>query len=325
MALIIDAHSHLGDILYPGGGQLIGKRGVTKEPVLDPATFGERNLHRDPLGLLGWVVSRLLGRWVTRANRARNFTATLENFKQSIEETGITYSVCLPIPPHVTFADLKPVAEKDPSVIPFTGVDYTKDDDPGPKLAADVRAGARGLKLHPIIQNVPLTSARTRAAVAAFSAHSLPVLFHCGISSYYLGKEKNKEQPRYGEVRYAAELVKEFPEVRFIAGHAGLLQARQVIRMLGDFRNVWVDTSFQSAALVRELIATFGPERVLFGSDWPYGNRPPALEIVKVACRGDRGLERRIFFENAAELLAMSDPLPSRAPSDPSSVPPPPD
>ena len=60
-----------------------------------------------------------------------------------------------------------------------------------------------------------------------------------------------------------------------------------------------------SVATVRELMATFGPEKVLFGSDWPYGNRPPAVAIVKAACRGDRGLERRIFFENAAELLHM--------------------
>lgn len=301
---IIDAHSHLGDILYPDGGKLIGKKGITKEPVFDPATIGERGLYRDSLGLAR-VLYRLLGRWVTRAERARNFTATLENFTRSMEETGVTHSVCLPIPPHVTFADLAPVAREDPGLVPFTGVDYTTDDDPGPALAADVRAGARGLKLHPIIQKVPLTSARTRAAVEAFSAHGLPVLFHCGISSYYLGNEKNRQQPRYGEIRYAAELVKEFPAVRFIAGHAGLFQVRDVMRMLGDFDNVWVDTSFQSVAIVRELTATFGPERVLFGSDWPYGNRPPAVAIVKAACRGDRGLERRIFFENAAELLGM--------------------
>ena len=302
---IIDAHSHLGDILYPDGGQLIGKKGVTKQPVFDPATIGERALFRDPVGL-GKVVYRLFGRWVTQGERARNFTATLENFKRSMEETGITYSLCLPIPPHVSFADIAPVAETYQGLVPFTGVDYTTNDDPVPRLAADVGAGARGLKLHPIIQNVPLTSARTRAAVEAFGVHDLPVLFHCGISSYYLGKERTKQQPRYGEIRYAAELVRDFPAVSFIAGHAGLFEVWDVMRMLGDFGNVWVDTSFQSVAVVRELIATFGPERVLFGSDWPYGNRAPALAIVKAACRGDRGLERRIFFENAAELLDMS-------------------
>lgn len=305
MDSIIDAHSHLGDIFYPNGGQLIGEKGATKRAVFDPISIWERALFWNPLGV-GKTVYDLFGRWVTRGEHARNFTATLENFNASMQESGITHSVCLPIPPYVSFSDLAPAAEAHQGVIPFTGVDYTTNDDPGPKLAADVRAGARGLKLHPILQQVPLTSGRTRTAVEAFGAHDLPVLFHCGISQYFLGEEKKKQEPRYGDIQYAARLVRDFPAVSFIAGHAGLFEVRDVMRKLGDFGNVWVDTSFQSVPMVRELIATFGPERVLFGSDWPFGNRPPALATVRAACRGDSGLERRILFDNAAELLHMS-------------------
>jgi hypothetical protein len=301
---VIDAHSHLGDILEPDGGRLIGQTGVAREPVFDPVAVAERQLHRDLLGL-GGVLFSLLGRWVTRGQRARNRTATLENFGRSMRESGISHSICLPVPPYVTFADLRPVAEGKAGVLPFTGADYAEGVDPDAVLAADVAAGARGLKLHPIIQKRPLTSAQTLAFVEAFSPHGLPVLFHCGTHSYYLGEERVREQPRYGEVRYAAELVKAFPRVNFIAGHAGLFQVRDVIGMLGRYRNLWVETSFQSVARVRELIATFGPERVVFGSDWPWGKRPPALAIAKRACRGDRGLERRILFENAAELLRL--------------------
>ena len=32
--MIIDAHTHLGNILYPGGGELIEKTGVKKKFVL---------------------------------------------------------------------------------------------------------------------------------------------------------------------------------------------------------------------------------------------------------------------------------------------------
>jgi predicted TIM-barrel fold metal-dependent hydrolase len=301
---IIDVHGHLGDILEPGGGELIPKRGVAKERVYDPVDLAERNLHAGSHAL-GKLLYRLGGRWVTRAERARNATATLENLTRSLDDAGISHAVALPVPPYVTFADLAAAAAQEPRVVPFTGVDYTHDEDPGPALAADVAGGARGLKLHPIIQNVPLTSPRTRAAVEAFAVHDRPVLFHCGISSYYLGADRVRQQPRYGAIPDAAALVRDFPRVRFIAGHAGLFEAREVMALLGGFPNASVDTSFQPVARVRELIATFGPERVLFASDWPYGNRPPALAIAKRACRGDRGLERRIFFENAAELLGL--------------------
>jgi hypothetical protein len=309
MEPIIDAHGHLGDILYPNGGELIGRRGVEKEPVFDPASLAERRLHRGP-PRLARIAYRLLSRQITRGERARNATATLENFAGSLDEARISHAVCLPIPPHLCFRDLARAREKDARIVPFTGVDYTRSEngafpDPSAAMAADVAAGARGLKLHPIIQKVPLTSPETRAALEAFAPHGLPVLFHSGISSYYLGAEREKEEPRYGAIHYAAELVRDFPGVRFIAGHSGLLQVDQVMTLLAPFRNVFVDTSFQSPERVRELVAAFGAERVLYASDWPYGNRPPALAIVREACRGDRGLERRIVFENAAELLGI--------------------
>lgn len=321
MEPILDAHGHLGDILYADGGRLIGRLGVEKEAVFDPASWSERSLHRDPLRL-GRAVYALLARQITRAERARNATATLENLSRSLDEAGVSHAVCLPIPPNVSFDDLADARRQDPRIVPFTGVDYTRREggrlaDPGAGLAADVAAGARGLKLHPIIQKVALTSTETRAAVESFAPHGLPVLFHCGISSYYLGAEEHREEPRYGAIDYAADLVRDFPSVRFIAGHAGLFEVDRVIELLAGFANVWVETSFQSPRRVRQLIEVFGPERVLFGSDWPYGNRPPALAIARLACRGDRGLERRILFENAAELLGIGAEGPPPAPTRP--------
>jgi hypothetical protein len=302
---ILDAHGHLGDILEPGGGALISKRDVVKERVYDPVSVAEQTLHAGPHAL-GKLLYRLGRRWVTRAERARNATATLENLARSLDASGISHTVALPIPPHVRFDDLLQALATEPRLIAFTGVDFSQEVDPVPGLDADVAAGARGLKLHPIIQNVPLTDPRTRAAIDAFSRHGLPVLFHCGVSSYYLGRDRAREQPSNGAIDDAAALVRDFPNVEFIAGHAGLFQVREVMQQLAGHRNVAVDTSFQSVAMVRELIATFGPERVLFASDWPFGERPPALAIARAACAGDPGLERRVLFENAAERLKLA-------------------
>jgi predicted TIM-barrel fold metal-dependent hydrolase len=300
---VIDAHSHLGDILYAGGGRLIAATGVRKRAGIDLVSFAERRGHRRA-PVLGKLLYRVTGRLVTRGERARNATATLENFLRSMDEAGVGYSVALPIPPHVRYADLRPYAERNERIVAFAGVDYS-DDDPLAALAADVRAGARGLKLHPIIQKRRLVDPLTLAAVEACGRHGLPVLFHCGISSYYLGRESGREEPRFGCIEDAAELVAAFPAVRFVAGHAGLMEVDDVLRLLGGRDNVWVDTSFQPAATVRKLVATFGAERVLFASDWPYGERQPAVDIVREACRGDAALQRRIFFENAAALLGI--------------------
>lgn len=300
--MIIDSHGHLGNILYPGGGELIFRKGVKKRFVVDIATLSEWQLHAG----MPDVLLRLLMDPITRAERARNETASLENLRKSMDRAGVDKMVCLPVPPYVTFDDLRRAAELDPGVIPFTGVDFTRDYDVPGALDSDVSAGARGLKLHPIIQKEPMNSRRTLEVVEAFASHGLPVLFHAGEFSYYLGEEKARNQGMsYGAIHYARDLVASFPKVNFVAGHAGMFQVEDVMAMLGGFSNVYVDITFQSPDAVRKLIDVFGPERVLYGSDWPWGNHIPAIKIARKACNGDKTLEHLLFHENAARLLKL--------------------
>jgi len=300
--MIIDSHGHLGNILYPGGGQLIFKKGVKKRFVIDIATLSEWRMHAD----MPDVLLRLFSDLITRAEQARNETATLENLRRSMDRTGVDKMVCLPLPPYVTFDDLRRAAELDAGVIPFTGVDFSRDYDFQGALRADVAAGARGLKLHPIVQKEPLNSQRTFKVIEAFAPHGLPVLFHAGEFSYYLGEEKAGNQvTSYGAIHYARDLVAAFPQVAFIAGHAGMFQVEDVMAMLGGCSNVYVDITFQNPATVKRLVEVFGPEKVLYGSDWPWGNHMPAIKIVHKACKGDKALENLIFQENAARLLKL--------------------
>jgi len=301
---IIDMHSHLGDICFPNGWELIWKKGVRKKLVFDVVTLSEIFYHPFTQGLEyeSWVYKQNV-----KASMERNFTGTLENFSRSLDDAGISRSVALPMPPYVGFSDLKEAANNESGIIPFTGIDFTRDYDVAAQLARDVAVGAKGIKLHPVLQREKLTSKKTLEAVEAFSVHDLPVLIHTGICHYYpLEKDAWRQEPFFADIPYVQELVKAFPKVKFIAGHAGLSQARMAIDLLAGFKNVWVECSFLNPGLVREMIKAFGPDRVLFGSDWPWGNRRPAIKIIKKACRGDRALERRIFYENAAELMKIS-------------------
>lgn len=304
MYSIIDAHTHLGNILDPDGGSLIERKGAGKTLAFDPISLSEALLHRDFGG--GDMLFRLILKWVVKAERARNLTATRENIRISMDEAGVVYSACMPVPPYVTFEDLERAAEKDRGIVPFTGVDYTRECDLQAELDRHVSAGARGLKLHPVIQCMPLNSRKTFEAVEAFAPHGLPVLFHCGYSSYYLNGETGRERPDYGgNIAHAETLIRAFPGVKFIAGHAGMYQVREVIGLLAGYPNVFVDISFQSPEKIRELFKSLGPERVLYGSDWPWGSRLTAIRTLTKACRGNKSLERLVFFENAAELMKL--------------------
>ena len=159
--------------------------------------------------------------------------------RKSMDETGITHTVCLPMSlDFVTFQELKNASNKDNGIIPFTGIDHTKQYDFNKAFGEVVASGAKGLKLHPIVQCLALNDQKTFEAVEAFAPYGLPVLFHSGVMSYYFGEEKENERPEYGEIKYAVELVKVFPNVKFIVGHSGLLQVDDVMEMLSSYKNV---------------------------------------------------------------------------------------
>lgn len=306
MEKIIDIHTHLGDILYPNGGEQIEKRGVKKKFFLDLISLSELMLHPD---FGGAIYESPVYPIITRASRARNLTATRENMRRSMDKYGVAKSVCMPIPPYLTFDDLKAAAKKDKGIIPFTGVDFSKKFDADKveaKLKKDVSEGAMGLKLHPIIQKVSLSDKKTFETVRAFEPHGLPVLFHSGISHYYPKNEEDRQAPEFGEINHAKKLVEAFPKVNFIAGHAGLFEMGDAISMLSPLKNAFVDVSIQSPKNIVKLIDAFGPERVLFASDWPWGCRGTPIRAVKRACKGDIKKQRRIFYQNAEELLGIS-------------------
>lgn len=302
--MIIDAHSHLGDILNRGGGELIYRKGVRMPAMMDPQALSESLMMRN-LGL-GKLLYYACMTQATRAERARNSTATLENMRESLDGTDIAHTVCLPIAPHVTFKDLIGAAAHDDRIVPFTTVDFDDMSSMEESLREDVRDGARGLKLHPVIQRVSPTDERTSRVLEAFQPLGRPVLVHAGKSQYYLGDEKHRNVAAFGSIKPIAHMVRNFPGIRFVVGHAGLFWHREVRALMGGLKNVWVDTSFQSPYTIRKLIRSFGAERVMYASDWPYGNRKPHLRTVRAACRGDASLERMIFFENAASLLGIS-------------------
>jgi predicted TIM-barrel fold metal-dependent hydrolase len=114
-----------------------------------------------------------------------------------------------------------------------------------------------------------------------------------------------RNTPAFGKINFVEEMVKTFSGIRFIVGHNGLFQSADVMKRLNGCRNVWVNKSFQSPSRIRKLVRTFGEDKVLYASDWPFANRPSAIKTVRVACRGDRRLEELILCGNFRELLGL--------------------
>lgn len=299
---IIDAHGHIGDILYPGGGELILKTGIKFPSSFLEWLLCERVLYRETP--LFRTAERLSPYWSVRRERGRNRAATLENLRRSLDGTNIVKCVCAPVAPNVTYDDLLTASRDEARIIPFTSPDFTSGN-MWEKLTSDLKRGAMGVKIHPIIQGLAADSEQVMSAVDTAAPFSVPILLHAGPARYYLPRENKPCYADNSSVEKIARLIASFPNVSFIVGHAGLDDYKKVLELMPRYKNVYVDTSFQNPESIRALIEVLGGERVLFASDWHYGLRKPAIKTVLEACRGDEGLQKRVFYDNAAELLKI--------------------
>jgi len=298
---IIDAHSHIGDILYPGGGELIFKTGIPFPPPSIYHRSYEKTLFRETF--VTRVIDKAAPMIPVNCERRRNFAATMENFRASLAGTEISRCVCAPIAPNVTFADILAAQKADPRIVAFTTPDFTASGTVE-LLTKDLPLAA-GVKIHPIIQETEADSREVIEAVEVVAAFPKPVLLHAGESLYYTRREKKARFTRFASIDKIGRLIAAFPGVKFIVGHAGLGEVAQTIGLLPKYKNAYVDASFQTPEAIGALISAFGGGRVLFASDWPYGMRPLAILAMEEACKGDEGLRRAVFHDNAAELLGL--------------------
>ena len=222
MHKIIDCHSHLGDI-FASEKNVVYKGDVPIDPSQhDPfASYSEggfKGAFLDP-------DNPEQVKNVIDMTAAVSYANTLSKLSRDLDESHVDYVCLYPVAPFITFEDYRVAALVEPRIIPFTSADWRIEDGRaiGSQLLADAARGARGLKIHPILQNVSLRDPRVEEAVALWAETGLPVVSHCGVNSYYPddSPEAATQNPAYGNLEDFMYLVERLPQVKFIAAHAG--------------------------------------------------------------------------------------------------------
>lgn len=169
------------------------------------------------------------------------------------------------------------------------------------------RGGARGLgELRPESQSASLANPATSELLAwASEAYDLPLLVHASepVGHGYPGKSGQSLGPLY-------DFICDHEDVHVIAAHwgGGLPFYALMPEVRIALRNVWVDTAattlLYDAAIFQLVARLIGPERILFGSDYPLLS--PKAQIAFIADAPLSDAERRaVLGENAASLLHL--------------------
>jgi predicted TIM-barrel fold metal-dependent hydrolase len=166
--------------------------------------------------------------------------------------------------------------------------------------------GARGIKIHPVLQRFEVADPRMLPVYAACSELGFAVLSHTGPA--------HPGQPSATPADFAPVL-RDFPGLTVILAHLGGAAWRSALEVARAFPNVTFDlceiidwagapgapTPLELAGLVRDI----GPDRVLLGSDYPWYEPAHSAELVEDLPLLSRAEKDAVLGENAARILRL--------------------
>jgi predicted TIM-barrel fold metal-dependent hydrolase len=289
---ITDFHTHLaGHTSNFSAEDQKTKLYQTLAPIYEPLADLSEPLHgrisrylalniRDPLSRLFYGSFAWVGLMeVIRLFKKHDVTSLLK----IMDRLGIDHSVICSLEPFITTEEILEVIRPYRARLSLFASVANKEADATGYFAKYVASGEiNGLKLHPLVGGFAHGELfdRTKGAVEVATKHQLPIMIHTGhipkatIAGLATGSE---------ELAAIEPLITAFPMGRFVLAHIGWESWREVLAMAKKYPNISVETSWQPARIIRRAIDELGPQRVIFGSDFPIYKQRSALEQVEQA------------------------------------------
>lgn len=166
--------------------------------------------------------------------------------------------------------------------------------------------GARGVKLHPVLQKFEPNESLMQPVYQACSELGLTVLSHTGPA---------RDGVPFAEVSAFAPVLTEFPGLTVVLAHLGGGKWQDTLAVARAFPNVAFDLceiiewagapGAPTAAELVTLIRDIGPERVMLGSDYPWYEPAHTAALVESLPVLSRAEKNAILGENAARILGL--------------------
>lgn len=160
--------------------------------------------------------------------------------------------------------------------------------------------GIRGVKIHPDYMGVVVDDEKFDAVYKSCIENDLFVITHSGwdfISPDFIHCTPER----------ILNVLNKYPELKFVAAHLGACRMWDDVERLLVGKNLWLETSLAplfslDKVQMARMIKNHAPDKLLFGSDFPWYSIKDALDYVNSLELSDE-LKQKIFSENALALL----------------------
>lgn len=165
-----------------------------------------------------------------------------------------------------------------------------------------IKDNAMGIKYQPEFQMFFIDDERIFPVYEKIQKLQIPILFHCGYELTLTGLIQ-------AGPKQMLNVKKHFPEIKFIAAHMGGFMLWDEIeqKIIGD-KYFYIDTSSSVVFMKKEQVYRFfkkhDENKILFGSDFPFGHPKEDLKALK-ELNIEKDLLEKIMHKNAKKLLNL--------------------
>lgn len=176
-----------------------------------------------------------------------------------------------------------------------------------------IELGAKGIKLHPMAQGFDVRDERLDDLYRTCNEKHFSILIHCG-------RVSNARLNEYSDFECILPVIQKYPELPIILAHMADGNVERCLDVSKKYNNVYFDTSIVITGYpeiidvnepswpddkeVISIINEIGAEKVVFGSDFPWGS--PIHDLQRIMNFNlDNSQNELIFSGNAKRLFSL--------------------
>lgn len=242
---------------------------------------------------------------------------TVVGLKASMQKAGIDYSVVLPVatnPLKLDSMNTVSIEQNGKDNLIYFGAMHPDAPDWKEQLERLAKNKIKGIKIHPVYQNVDIDDIRYLKILNRAAELDLIVLMHAGDDIGFPGAVRCSP-------KMIANALRQVGDIKIILAHMGGWKNWEEVAENLVNTSAMLDTAFALGTIIPldntfdddflnllnesdfiKLVNTFGSDRVLFGTDSPWTDQKQSLDLIKNLSLTEEE-KNKILGENALKLF----------------------
>ncbi len=248
-------------------------------------------------------------------------TGTIEDVLQNMDKIGVDFTIMANFAPakiiHKNNCWSLETGKKYEALVPLVSFHPDMEEPMDILMEKYISDGAKGIKLHPMAQGFDPGDERLEPVYKMSAEASFPIVFHCG-------RVSNARLNNYADIDMILPVIKKYPDIPFVLTHMADGNIGDVFKTADMFENVYFDTSivitgyppllkvneqsWPDNEVVEYVINKVGAERIIFGSDYPWGS--PGHDLDRFMGMEIEGQQKNMILgENAIRIFKIKNPI----------------